>query len=585
MFTVVGNEFMLDGKEMKVYSGAIHYFRTVPEQWRDRLLKLKLAGFNTVETYVAWNMHEPKKGEFDFSGILDIERFLKIAQEVGLYAIVRPGPYICSEWDFGGLPAWLLQDRNMKLRCYYEPYLAHVKDFYEELLRRLVPLQITNGGNIIFMQVENEYGSYSNDKKYLRYIEKLMRDCGVDTLLMTSDGDHTNMLSGGTLPDVLKTVNFGSNPDRNFKNLRKIQPEGPIMCCEFWNGWFDHWEEKHHTRGSKSMMKAVDRMLEIGASFNFYMFHGGTNFGFGAGANHGGKYEPTVTSYDYDTLLTEWGDYTQKYHDVRKRLLAVQNLPEETLPAPAPKQVIGTINMSEQTGLFENLDNLAQRHESAFVESMEYFGQNYGLILYRHTFNGKYAAGRLRLDDLHDRAFVYLNGKKIATQYRNDKKKIACLLPATKEGDVLEILVDAMGRVNYGPELYDRKGLSRVRLEYTILSEWEIFTLPLDNLEKTDFNKQSQKSPYILRANFIADKQDDCFVDIRNFKKGYVYINGFNLGRYWKVGPQQALYLPGPLLKKGENELLIVELEGYSKPEVTIDDQPRLSKKKFLFFK
>ena len=284
-FKISGRNFAYDGKPVRILSGAIHYFRVVPEYWRDRLLKLKACGLNTVETYVAWNMHEPEPGQFCFEGMADIARFVEIAGELGLFVIVRPGPYICAEWEFGGLPAWLLADSDIRLRCYDRSWLEKVDRFYDELMPRLKPLLCTNGGPVVAMQVENEYGSYGNDKKYLNYLKEGLIRRGIDVLLFTSDGPSDEMLRGGTLPDVYKTVNFGSRPEEGFQKLQEYQPDQPLMCTEFWNGWFDHWGEPHHTRDGKDAADVLDQMLKAGASVNFYMFHGGTNFGFRNGAN------------------------------------------------------------------------------------------------------------------------------------------------------------------------------------------------------------------------------------------------------------------------------------------------------------
>ncbi len=336
MLTIQNEKFMLNGKPFQIYSGAIHYFRVLPEYWRDRLEKLKAAGFNTVETYVCWNLHEPKKGEFDFTGRLDIERYIKTAQELGLYVIIRPGPYICAEWDFGGLPAWLLKDKNMRLRCNDPVFLQHVSDFYAELFRRLAPLQITQGGNIIAMQVENEYGSYGNDKKYLNRIREIMLENGAEVLLFTADGTQKSMIAGGGIDGVYKTLNFGSRAATAFNALKGVQEHMPRVCMEFWCGWFDHWGGKHHTRGYKAVLKEMNDFFAQHAGFNFYMFHGGTNFGFTAGANHYLRYSPTITSYDYCALLNEYGDYTPAYHAVRRLMHEKQGLPLGELP-PAPK--------------------------------------------------------------------------------------------------------------------------------------------------------------------------------------------------------------------------------------------------------
>lgn len=579
MLTIKDGEFKMNGESFRIYSGSIHYFRIMPEYWEDRLRKLKAAGFNTVETYVCWNMHEPRKGKFDFTGRFDIRRFIKTAQAVGLYAIVRPGPYICAEWDFGGLPAWLLKDRNMRLRCAYPEYLQHVSDFYHRLFEEIGDLQQSEGGNIIAMQIENEYGSYGNDKEYLRYIEKLMLDCGTKVMLFTSDGDDNSMLSGGTLPDVFKTLNFGSRASEIFDAMDRFHENTPKMCTEFWCGWFDHWGEEHHTRGSDSVAGEIKDFLDIDASFNFYMFHGGTNFGFTAGANCYEEYQPTVTSYDYCALLTEWGDYTPAYYAVRELLLKAQNLPETELPASPELQTIGKVELDESTSLMSNFDNLGERHRVPLPESMEYFGQNSGMIYYETKLEQIYDPRELRVANVHDTAYVYIDGEHKATIDRRDENKVAGYdtfkFDGCTDGCTISVLVDAMGRVNYGEHLYDRKGIDAIRYGNQNLMGYDVVTLPLDNPEKIDFSLEGGKYPLFMRGHFKAQSQNDCFVHLDGFKKGCVYINGFNIGRYWEIGPQRALYIPGVLLKD-ENEIIILELEGCEKAEVEITAEPDL---------
>ncbi|MCI6138085.1 MAG: beta-galactosidase, partial [Oscillospiraceae bacterium] len=508
MLTIKDGEFKMDGKSFRIYSGSMHYFRIMPEYWEDRLRKLKAAGFNTVETYVCWNMHEPRKGEFDFTGRFDIRRFIKTAQEVGLYAIVRPGPYICAEWDFGGLPAWLLKDRNMRLRCAYPEYLQHVSDFYHRLFEEIGDLQQSEGGNIIAMQIENEYGSYGNDKEYLRYIEKLMLDCGTKVMLFTSDGDDNSMLSGGTLPDVFKTLNFGSRASEIFNAMDRFHENTPKMCTEFWCGWFDHWGEEHHTRGSDSVAGEIKDFLDIDASFNFYMFHGGTNFGFTAGANCYEEYQPTVTSYDYCALLTEWGDYTPAYYAVRKLLLKAQNLPETELPASPELQTIGKVELDESTSLMSNFDNLGERHRVPLPESMEYFGQNSGMIYYETKLEQIYDPRELRVANVHDTAYVYIDGEHKATIDRRAENKVkgydTFKFDGCTDGCTIGVLVDAMGRVNYGEHLYDRKGIDAIRYGNQNLMGYDVVTLPLDNPEKIDFSLEGGKYPLFMRGHFKA---------------------------------------------------------------------------------
>lgn len=596
MLEIKNKKFYMDSKPFDIYSGAMHYFRTVPEYWEDRLTKLKAAGFNTVETYVCWNLHEKKPGEFDFSGILDIEKYLEIAQKVGLYAIVRPGPYICAEWDFGGLPAWLLKDKNMQIRCMYPDYLKCVERFYKELLPRLVPHLQSNGGNIIAMQVENEYGSYGNDKDYLRYVEKLTRDCGIDCLLFTSDGNTNNMISGGSLPDIYKVLNFGSRSRTAFNVLKGFENDGPNMCGEFWCGWFDHWRDKHHTRNSLEIVNEIKGFIDNDASFNMYMFHGGTNFGFTAGANQnqGHGYEPTVTSYDYCAMLTEWGDYTPAYHAVRKLLCEKQGIEPPELPESPKLQSIGKVELTEAASLFENLDNIGEKHHVPVPEGMEYFGQNFGLIYYETTLKGKYNASPMYVKNVHDFAEVYFDGEKKTSIDRTlytvegkttlkdvifKKKKgesSPFLMPALSGERKIGVLVDTMGRVNYGENMLDRKGISDIYLGIQRLMGYDVWTLPLDNLDKLKYSSSVKKDePVFLKGSFKTDSKADCFVHLDGFNRGCVYINGFNLGRFWKVGPQKSLYIPGTLLKD-ENEIIVFNIGGYSKPTVSITDKHNL---------
>lgn len=595
MLEIKNKKFYMDSKPFDIYSGAMHYFRTVPEYWEDRLTKLKAAGFNTVETYVCWNLHEKKPGEFDFSGILDIEKYLEIAQKVGLYAIVRPGPYICAEWDFGGLPAWLLKDKNMQIRCMYPDYLKCVERFYKELLPRLVPHLESHGGNIIAMQVENEYGSYGNDKDYLRYVEKLTRDCGIDCLLFTSDENTNNMISGGSLPDIYKVLNFGSRSRTAFNVLKDFENDGPNMCGEFWCGWFDHWRDKHHTRNSLEIVNEIKGFIDNGASFNIYMFHGGTNFGFTAGANHnqGHGYEPTVTSYDYCAMLTEWGDYTPAYHAVRKLLCEKQGIEPPELPKSPKLQSIGKVELTETASLFENLDNIGEKHHVPVPEGMEYFGQNFGLIYYETTLKGKYNASPMYVKNVHDFAEVYFDGEKKTSIDRTlysvegkttlkdvifKKKKgesSPFLMPALSGERKIGVLVDTMGRVNYG-NMLDRKGISDIYLGIQRLMNYDVWTLPLYNLDKLKYSSSVKKDePVFLKGSFKTDSKADCFIHLDGFNRGCVYINGFNLGRFWKVGPQKSLYIPGTLLKD-ENEIIVFNIGGYSKPTVSITDKHNL---------
>lgn len=581
MFEIRQDGMYIDNKPFKLYSGAMHYFRILPEYWEDRFEKMKAAGFNGVETVMCWNLHEPVEGEFDFSGMLDIVKFVKTAQKYGMYVIIRPGPYTCGEWDFGGFPAWLLKDKNLRIRCNNPTYLSKVEAYFKQVLSRLTPLQVDKGGNIIAMQIENEYGSYGNDKDYLMRLECILRDNGVSVPLFTSDGNCMDMLSGGTLPHIYKTLNFGSYNSGSFSVLDKMNQDLPKTCMEFWVGWFDHWGEMHHKRNPNQVRGAVERLLDSGANLNIYMFHGGTNFNFWAGANYGMKYQPTVTSYDDAALLNEYGDYTPAYHKIRELLLTKQGLSTTTPLPPSPKlQNIGDVELSNRADMWENLYVLGKKHYNATPESMEYFGQNFGYILYSKKIKGTYSSHRMFVEGVHDIAYVRINGKTV-------KKYDRCKNPNKKHNDgfwvkvpafdgelLVEILVEGMGRTNYGHEMEcDRKGISKVRLDYQTIFGWDIYTLPMDNLDMTDYSKEVKVGmPAILKGKFVADSDKDCFVDMQGFSKGFVCINGYNIGRYWEKGPQRSLYIPAPLLKK-ENEIVVFEQERYKNAKVRITDK------------
>ncbi|ASK62196.1 beta-galactosidase [Virgibacillus phasianinus] len=576
--TVVGKELYMNDEPIQLISGAIHYFRIVPEYWEDRLLKLKACGFNCVETYIPWNLHEPKEGEFNFRGIADVERFIRIAERLGLYVIVRPSPYICAEWEFGGLPSWLLADRNMRLRSYHEAYLEKVDNYYDVLLEKLKPLQQTNGGPIIAMQIENEYGSYGNDKKYLTYIKEAMVKRDIDVLLFTSDGPTDLMLQGGTVDNTLATVNFGSRPVESFAKLHEHFPNTPNIVMEYWNGWFDHWGEQHHQRDSQDAADTFAEMLQSGASVNFYMFHGGTNFGFYNGANFDENYQPTVTSYDYDCPLSETGDLTPKFHAVREAIAKHKALGELELPEPIPKKDYGTVQMTESIKLFDALTQISKPVRKTHPETMEQLGQDYGFVLYRTNVKGPLGEVPVTIQDVRDRALVFVNQefKGVIDRWNNN----TLMIEVPEEGVQLDLLVENMGRINYGPLLNDPKGITEgVRVERQFIFDFEIYTLPMDNLEKLSYDKTetfAQENPTFYRGTFGVDDIGDTFVELSGWKKGIVLINGFNLGRYWEIGPQQTLYLPGPLLKKGTNELVIFDLHGQQKAEVALIDTHKL---------
>lgn len=585
ILTMDNGQFWMDGKPYRILSGAMHYFRIVPQYWEDRLRKLKACGFNTVETYTCWNLHERKEGQFDFRGILDIQRYLQTAQALGLNVILRPGPYICAEWDFGGLPSWLLSYPQMGIRCSDALFLEKVRAYFRELCSRIRPYLCTNGGNIIMVQVENEYGSYGNDQQYLLELEKLYRENGVDCLLFTSDGTRDWMLSGGTLPHLLATANFGSDPQAHFRALREYRQQEPLMCGEFWSGWFDHWYEQHHTRTPENIASDVEALMDCGASFNLYMFHGGTNFGFTNGANHTGtEYQPTVTSYDYCAPLSECGDMTPAYYRIREIIRRRTGLDS---PVPEvhnlPKAAYGTLTLTESAFLLDQVQWLAPPVHSPQAKTMEQLGQDFGYLLYSTTLRGPFAPLELDLGRIHDRAIVFMDGKRVGLQERSRIHDRIVLSLQAGETARLDILVENMGRVNYGSKLLDTKGLpDGIRLGQQFHFGWDMYCLTMEDLSGLLWQEGSVPAsagmPVFLRGCLHIDGTPaDTFVGLEGFTKGFCMVNGFHLGRFFNsAGPQKTLYLPAPLLHSGENEIIIFESDRFDQPRVTFAAAPDL---------
>ena len=582
------SRFYLDGEPFQIISGTIHYFRVVPEYWEDRLRKLKECGMNAVETYTCWNLHERKEGQFDFSGGLDLVRFLQIAQDLGLFVILRPGPYICAEWDMGGLPSWLLGIPGMRLRCYHEGFLSKVRNYYKELFDRVRPFLSGNGGNIIMVQAENEYGSYGNDHRYMEEIVNIYKENDVNCPLFTSDGPCYYMLNGGEIKDILATVNFGSAPKDNFELLKKFRPGQPCMCTEYWNGWFDHWYEEHHTRGSGDTADVMKEMLTLGASVNMYMFHGGTNFGLYNGANFDGVYQPTVTSYDYNCPVSECGDLTEKYFAIKDMIEEYTGKKIPLTTGNLPKKAYGKVTLTEEALLWDNLNVLATPVQSAYTQSMEELGQDFGFLLYCVDLHGPFEKLELLIDGLFDRALIYLKmegeaypkflGVKENTGKRDDRIVIGM---GFEEKGTLYLLVENMGRVNYGGHIMDGKGILRgVRLNNQYVFGYTMYPMTCDSTEGLQFTEaklHEESIPRFYRGTFEAEELADTFIKPEGFTKGIVYINGFLLGRYWNpAGPQKTLYVPAPLLKQGTNEIVILELEQTDRLSLELTDKEEL---------
>lgn len=587
----IKDDFYLNGEKIKIISGGIHYFRIVPEYWRDRLEKLKALGCNTVETYIPWNLHEKEKGKFDFSGMLDIEAFVRTAQELGLWVILRPSPYICAEWEFGGLPWWLLAEDGMRLRCMYEPYLKHVKEYYEKLFGIIKPLQITQGGPVIFMQVENEYGYYGDSGEYLEYMKNLMIACGCEVPLVTSDGPFGDAFDCGKIEGVLQTGNFGSKGKQQFSLMKQKIGDRPLMCMEFWVGWFDSWGVPAHQTGDmEEHVKDLDDMLSEG-HVNIYMFIGGTNFGFMNGANYYDVLTPDVTSYDYDALLTEDGQITPKYK-------AFQEVIAKYAAAPAmqaaeigeageslighgqiQRKAYGKLQVVRSAGLFANLLNLTKPVNSIMPLSMEKLGQGYGYILYESLLEKEGNLATIRLHDANDRANIFMDEKPLVTLYDRELLVEHTFEKPVTKGRKLSILVENMGRVNFGPALEkQRKGIDRcVQINGHQHYNWNMYCLPMEDLSGLSFDAPLKEGePGFYEFLFTAEETGDTFLDMTGWGKGCVFVNDFNIGRFWEIGPQRRLYIPAPLLRKGENRILVFETEGKAPGEVRLCDEPDL---------
>lgn len=559
-FTIKGDQFTLDGAPLHIMAGEMHYPRIPRELWRDRLRKLKALGLNTLCTYIFWNAHEPRPGAYDFSGNLDLAAWIKTAQEEGLWVMLRPGPYICGEWDGGGYPAWFLNDPAISPRSLDPRYMAPSGAWLKRVGQEVAHLEIDKGGPILMTQVENEYGSYGNDLSYMRAVRDQVRAAGFDGTLYTVDG--AAVIENGALPELFNGINFGTydKAKNEFERFAKFKSGGPRMCTELWGGWFDHFGELHASMPIPPLIDSLTWMLENRISISFYMVHGGTSFGFNAGANFDkgtGTYQPDISSYDYDAMLDEAGRPTPKF-DAAKALFQTYLPPERFTPLPEPEKAleIKRFRLTETAPLSQLMGKPQTRGEPQTLEQMD---QGHGIMVYRHK-AGSALKGHLNCGEVRDFALVSVADQPVGTLDRRYHE--TGLDIAAKRGDIVEILVDTMGHINYGQQIgKDQKGLiGPVTLGDKVLTGWDHYGLPLDDLSGLRFGASRPAGPAFYRGTFYVAEAGYTFLDLRGWGKGYVWVNGRNLGRYWSVGPQRAVFVPTPWLKVGTNEVIVLDL-------------------------
>jgi beta-galactosidase len=567
-FKLGTSEFLLDGQPFQIISGEIHPARIPAEYWRQRIKMAKAMGCNTISAYIFWNYHESEEGVYDFSTWNhNIREFIKIVQEEEMWLILRPGPYVCAEWELGGIPPYLLRIPDIKLRCLDPRYMAAAERYIARLAEEIKPYLITKGGPILMLQIENEYGSYGNDKDYLMRLKEIWTSLGIDIPTFTGDGPTTMMLEAGTLPGSAVGLDSGSSKE-DFDLAAKMNPGVPVFSSETYPGWLTHWGEKWAKRDSIELVKEVKFLMDNRKSFNFYVLHGGTNFGFTAGANSGGKgYEPDVTSYDYDAPVNEQGRPTPKYMTLRN--LFGSYLPKGKKLPPVPDQIpaieLSPINMQPFSSVW---DNLPQPVNSLQPKTFEAYGQNYGFILYKTELTG-HNNGILTVSAIHDYGTVFVNGVYIGKLDRREGINSIDIPASDVEVPVLEILVEAMGRINYGKNIIDRKGITdSVTFNGKALINWKVYNLPMDRKFIYDLRssgKSLKKPGVFFKGNFMLNSisgnlSSDTFIDVSNYIKGVVWVNGHNLGRYWNIGPQKRLYCPSSWMRDGMNEIIVFDL-------------------------
>ena len=593
-FTAGNKTFLLNGKPFVVKAAELHYPRIPRPYWEHRIRMCRALGMNTICLYVFWNIHEQREGEFNFTGQNDIAAFCRLAQKNGMYVIVRPGPYVCAEWEMGGLPWWLLKKKDIHLREQDPYFMDRVSKFMAKVGEQLAPLTIQNGGPIIMVQVENEYGSYGEDKAYVSAIRDIVRQSGFDKVTLFQCDWASNFTRNG-LDDLVWTMNFGtgSDIDSQFSRLRELRPESPLMCSEFWSGWFDKWGARHETRPASAMVAGIDEMLSKGISFSLYMTHGGTSFGHWAGANSPG-FAPDVTSYDYDAPINEYGQATPKYYELRRTMEKYSDKRLPSVPKPAAELIsIPRFSLNEYAPLVFGTDSMCVARSPLTFEELD---MGWGTVIYSTSLPEINTPSTLAMKDAHDYAMVYVDGRYIGRTDRVRNETTVSLPPVSRDSR-LDIVVEGMGRINFGRAIKDFKGLTgEVTIMANIdgddvtwkLNDWTMRTLP-DSYDHTlrAFTRCNDGASMGLKLDsragyyrgfFNLKKTGDTFINMETWGKGLVYINGHAIGRFWSIGPQQTLYVPGCWLKKGRNEIVVLDVAGPSKTETWGQNRPELDK-------
>ena len=603
IFSIGETDFLRDGRPHRILSGAIHYFRVHPDQWADRIRKARLMGLNTIETYVAWNAHEPRRGEWDATGANDLGGFLDLVAAEGMDAIVRPGPYICAEWHNGGLPVWLTGDERIRLRSSDPAYLAEADAYLRRVYEIIAPRQIDRGGPVVLVQIENEYGAYGDDAAYLEELVRITRECGIVVPLTTVDQPQDRMLRDGSLPGLHRTGSFGGQSARRLATLRAHQSTGPLMCSEFWDGWFDWWGGVHHTTSVADAAAELDALLSAGASVNIYMFHGGTNFGVTNGANHKGRYLPITTSYDYDAPLDEAGDPTAKFHAFREVIARHAAVPSEpvTVAPPRPSAEASLRPLGAWA-------DAPMPSGDAFPDppSFEALGTLTPLVRYEAALPAATGTARrlLSFEEVRDTALVSVDGVPVGRISRTAGERS---LPIPTTGGVLTVLVEEQGRVNYDRRIGEAKGLiGAVTLDGEPLRSWRAVAIDLEDavgalalvsaaastaadVSATEGGSvpvdgpdggsadgpvradgSAPDGPRAWTAEVSLAEPSDLFLDTDGWGAGFAFVNGFLLGRYRRTGPQRTLYVPGPVTRAGANTFTILELDHVADPRLRL---------------